>query len=76
MRDRNGVGHSSSERGSTQGLALDDISVGNAVHRKLRSREITMRRQVGDTQSMINEEPSIEGPEGFGRQGRGAGWLE
>ena len=76
MRDRNGVGHSSSEMGEPQGLALDDISVGNAVHRKLQSREITMRRQVGDTQSMINEEPSIEGPEGFGRQGRGAGWLE
>lgn len=47
---------------STQGLALNGISAGRMAamrsRMKSRSREITERRQVGDAESMINEEPA------------------
>lgn len=40
-------------RGNTQGLTLG--SVGAAVRSRLRSREVSERRQVGDAESMVNE---------------------
>jgi len=70
-------------RGS-QGLALSDtsnadgrrgvpgISSGRlaAVRSRLRSGEVSERKQVGDTESMINEEPSVMQPGGASQ------WLE
>jgi hypothetical protein len=70
-------------RGS-QGLALkgtsnaDDrkriptISSGRlaAVRSRLRSGEVSERKQVGDAESMINEEPNVVQPGGASR------WLE
>lgn len=38
-----------------QGLALNNAS---AARIKLRSREVTTRKQVGDMESMFNEEPA------------------
>ena len=38
-------------RGNTQGL-----TVTSAMRSRLRSREVSMRRQVGDAESMVNEE--------------------
>lgn len=42
-------------RGKTQGLALTA-----AMRSRLRSREVSMRRQVGDAESMVNEEGTAE----------------
>jgi hypothetical protein len=36
----------------------------------MKSREVTERKQVGDTESMINEEPNVMMP------GGGSEWLE
>lgn len=52
MRGSNSAGSSS------QGLALHNASVGARMRSKLRSREITERKQVGDAESMMNEEPA------------------
>ncbi|KIW74445.1 hypothetical protein Z517_12385 [Fonsecaea pedrosoi CBS 271.37] len=41
-----------------------------AVRSRLRSREVTERKQVGDAESMINEEPSVVQPGGASQ------WLE
>jgi len=41
-----------------------------AVRSRLRSREITERKQVGDAESMINEEPNVVQPGGATQ------WLE
>jgi len=54
MRGRTGVGQ------STQGLTLNNrMSEGRmaATRLKLRDREVTERKQVGDAESLINEEP-------------------
>ena len=40
-------------RGNTQGLTLG--SMGAAIRSRLRSREVSERRQVGDAESMVNE---------------------
>jgi hypothetical protein len=43
----------------SQGLALNhNASAGARMRSRLRSREITERKQVGDAESMINEEPA------------------
>lgn len=43
----------------SQGLALNNnASAGARMRSRFRSREITERKQVGDAESMINEEPS------------------
>lgn len=70
MRDHSG----------SQGLALNrnnggsvpGISSGRmaAVRSRMRSREITERKQVGDAESMINEEPNVMQPGGASQ------WLE
>jgi len=71
-------------RGGSQGLALGEtnnadgrraipaISSGRlaAVRSRLRSGEVSERKQVGDTESMINEEPSAMQPGGASK------WLE
>jgi hypothetical protein len=71
-------------RGGSQGLALSGtnnadgrkeiptISSGRlaAVRSRLRSGEVSERKQVGDTESMINEEPSAMQPGGASK------WLE
>ena len=41
-----------------------------AMRARLKSGEITERKQVGDLESMINEEPNIMQPGGAGE------WLE
>jgi len=41
-----------------------------AVRSRLRSREVTERKQVGDAESMINEEPNVVMPGGASQ------WLE
>jgi hypothetical protein len=70
-------------RGS-QGLALSDnsnagrrkelpaLSSGRlaAMRSRLRSGEVSERKQVGDTESMINEEPNVMQPGGASE------WLE
>jgi hypothetical protein len=47
---------------STQGLAATNMNAsaaaGARMRNKLRSREITERKQVGDAESMMNEEPA------------------
>jgi len=64
-----------------QGLALDrnnktamltGLSRGRlaAVRSRLRSGEISERKQVGDAESMINEEPNVVQPGGASQ------WLE
>jgi hypothetical protein len=57
---------------SSQGLASRNTSLASvaAMRARLRSGEITERKQVGDTESMMNEEPSIMQP------GGGNEWLE
>jgi len=56
MRGANGAGS------STQGLAANNMNTsaaaGARMRSKLRSREITERKQVGDAESMMNEEPA------------------
>lgn len=44
----------------TQGLAANNMNSSAAakMRSKLRSREITERKQVGDAESMMNEEPA------------------
>jgi len=37
---------------------MNNASAGARMRSKLRSREITERKQVGDAESMMNEEPS------------------
>lgn len=39
-------------------MALNNASAGARMRNKLRSREITERKQVGDAESMMNEEPA------------------
>lgn len=52
--------------------SIPSISSGRlaAVRSRLRSGEITERKQVGDAESMINEEPNIIQPGGASE------WLE
>lgn len=38
-------------RGKTQGLTLN-----SSIRSRLKSREVSMRKQVGDAESMVNEE--------------------
>ena len=45
-------------RGNTQGLTL---GMRAAIRSRLRNREISERRQVGDAESMVNDEPIREG---------------
>lgn len=51
---------------------IPGISTGRlaAVRSRLRSREISERKQVGDAESMINEEPNVVQPGGASQ------WLE
>lgn len=51
---------------------IPDVSSGRlaAVRSRLRSGEVSERKQVGDTESMINEEPSVMQPGGASQ------WLE
>ena len=59
-------------RPTSQGLAYG--SLGNAniarMRSKLKSREISERKQVGDAESMFNEEPASNMP------GTGSEWLD
>ena len=68
-------------RGLAQGLtpvknsagrgAIPGISSGRAaVRSRLRSGEVPERKQVGDAESMLNEEPSVMQPGGSSQ------WLE
>ena len=48
-------------RGNSQGLTKDKLSkegltTMSAMRSRLRNREISMRQQVGDAESMVNEE--------------------
>lgn len=42
-------------RANTQGLTMNLA----AIRSRLRSREVSTRKQVGDTASMMNEEPAV-----------------
>ena len=55
-----------------KGRGMPAISNGRmaAVRSRLRSGEVSERKQVGDTESMINEEPSAMQPGGSSQ------WLE
>jgi hypothetical protein len=49
----------SSATTESQGLALNhNASAGARMRSRLRSKEITERKQVGDAESMFNEEPA------------------
>lgn len=52
--------------------SLSSMSTGRlaAMRSRLRSREISERKQVGDAESMINEEPNAMQPGGASQ------WLE
>ena len=52
-----------------QGLASGKMSA-KAVKSRLKSREVTERKQVGDAESMMNEEPNSMQPGGSSE------WLE
>lgn len=67
MRDSN-----DSENSSSQGLAKSGISGNHNIAKiksRLRSREITERKQVGDAESMLSEPASMQ-------PGSGSEWLE
>ena len=51
---------------------MSSMSTGRlaAMRSRLRSREISERKQVGDAESMINEEPNVMQPGGASQ------WLE
>jgi len=78
MRDNSGsqgLALNRNNRNSNTGgssAAVPGISNGRlaAVRSRLRSREITERKQVGDAESMINEEPNVVQPGGATQ------WLE
>ena len=59
--------------GSPQGLARDNkTSMGNAsmaaARSRARSKEITMRKQVGDMESMMNEEGEGKAKDSFAQE--------
>ena len=66
MRDPQGT------TAASQGLALNKRSfkAAAAMRSRLKSGEVTERKQVGDAESMINEEPNVMQP------GGGSEWLE
>lgn len=57
---------------SPRGLAYGGLSTARIANMrsKLKNREISERQQVGDTESMMNEEPAINMP------GSGSEWLD
>lgn len=74
MRDSSGsqglaLSGNSNSRGTS---SIPGLSSGRlaAVRSRLRSREISERKQVGDAESMINEEPNVVQPGGASQ------WLE
>lgn len=56
----------------SRGLAYGGLSTARIANMrsKLKSREISERQQVGDTESMMNEEPASNMP------GSGSEWLD
>lgn len=56
-----------SRRGSIPGISSGRLA---AVRSRLRSGEVPERKQVGDAESMINEEPNVVQPGGASQ------WLE
>lgn len=56
----------------SQGLAYGSLSNASIpyMRTRLKSREISDRKQVGDVESMMNEEPASIMP------GRGSEWLD
>ncbi|KIW39777.1 uncharacterized protein PV06_08362 [Exophiala oligosperma] len=58
--------------GSSRSSSLSSMSNGRiaAMRSRSRNREISERKQVGDTESMINEEPNVVLPGGASQ------WLE
>lgn len=68
MRDSS-KGSSAPSQGLAQGR-LDSESRLATIRSKTKSREISERKQVGDAESMINEEPAIMHP------GQGSEWLD
>lgn len=55
MRDGSG------SHASSQGLTLPNVGSARSlasIRSKLKNREITTRKQVGDAESMMNEEPA------------------
>lgn len=67
MRDR-----SEEPSASSQGLAPDNLSNASMAHMRsrIKSREVSERKQVGDAESMMNEEPAANRPGGASE------WLE
>lgn len=68
MRDSNGSS-------SSQGLAFGSLTRASIANMRSRmksmgDREISARKQVGDAESMINEEPASN------VSGRGSEWLD
>lgn len=57
---------------SSRGLAYGSLSTPRIANMrsKLKNREISERQQVGDTESMMNEEPASNMP------GSGSEWLD
>lgn len=57
---------------SSRGLAYGSMSTARIANMrsKLKSREVSERQQVGDTESMMNEEPASNMP------GSGSEWLD
>lgn len=73
MRDNSGSqGLALNGNNSARKSSLGSISSGRlaAVRSRLRNREVTERKQVGDAESMINEEPNVVQPGGASQ------WLE
>ncbi|OAL39097.1 hypothetical protein AYO20_01415 [Fonsecaea nubica] len=59
--NKNNKIESDGPRSSIPGISSGRLA---AVRSRLRSREVTERKQVGDAESMINEEPSVVQPGG------------
>ncbi|EXJ77185.1 hypothetical protein A1O3_10343 [Capronia epimyces CBS 606.96] len=64
-----GLTLSNSTRGSVADMSFNSGRVA-AAHSRLRNREVSERKQVGDAESMINEEPNVVQPGGASE------WLE
>jgi len=73
MRDSSGSqglalnGNNTARTSSLQGISSGRLA---ALRSRSKNREVTERKQVGDAESMINEEPNVVQPGGASQ------WLE
>ena len=66
-----GAGAAGASRSLPQGLTLT-----STMRSRLKTREVSTRKQVGDTESMVNEEPTRSGSaySHRSRGGKDVGW--